>query len=520
MAGFSSKSFWNRELPAEPPLVSDSSNLVATLKEKTEGTGSPWLNTTSYSTGVFIADFETPTVEVELVENYGPTLQEAWKAVPIPAGATPAAGTDKHMVVYQPSTDRMWEFWLCEHSGEKWTAHWGGAMEGLSSDKGYFDSEAWPGAGTNWGATATSLPLMGGLMMIEEALSGTIPHALALAIPEPKDTYVFPAQRGDGYGTGAYDIPEGSCFRLRADYNIDGSGASDYVKMIMRAAQAYGMIVRDASGVVVLYGEAPQDEAGEAAWETVLEGSWPETQVIENLELAGFPWEELEVVDLRALTEEREEEEEGASNFAWNFESQLSGGNATTAEIERPTGAIVGEMMYAFFYVYGGEVDIQELGLSGEWTLIHELRMNKDSSDRLTVGVFERRATGSEPSTYALTWVGTAIWREGFILTLSGALTTGSSRAGTPNTANPGYTTSFTLEGMTTTVDHAFVAAWAIASYGTGIAETPAGYIHKSGVPGFYLVYKEQPSAGPTGSISWSGSEAHYGAGIFAVAPG
>ena len=32
-------------------------------------------------------------------------------AVPLPANALPAAGTDEEMTVYQPSSDTLWEMW-------------------------------------------------------------------------------------------------------------------------------------------------------------------------------------------------------------------------------------------------------------------------------------------------------------------------------------------------------------------------------------------------------------------------
>jgi hypothetical protein len=51
-----------------------------------------------------------PTVPVVL--DYGsPPLNAALEAVPIPAGVTVAAGSDETMVVYQPSSNQMWEFW-------------------------------------------------------------------------------------------------------------------------------------------------------------------------------------------------------------------------------------------------------------------------------------------------------------------------------------------------------------------------------------------------------------------------
>ena len=53
-------------------------------------------------------------------------------------------------------------------------------------EPGYFSSDAWPGAEPWWGATATGLPLLGGLITIDELERGRIDHALAMAIPDAR----------------------------------------------------------------------------------------------------------------------------------------------------------------------------------------------------------------------------------------------------------------------------------------------------------------------------------------------
>ena len=74
-------------------------------------------------------------------------MQEAIDAVPIPAGAKPAAGTDRQMVVWQPTTDTMWEFWRMRKQAGEWHAEAAGAMHHVSTNPGHFSPAAWPGAG-------------------------------------------------------------------------------------------------------------------------------------------------------------------------------------------------------------------------------------------------------------------------------------------------------------------------------------------------------------------------------------
>src|SRR5207253_7504664 len=116
--------------------------------------------------------------------------------------------------IYQPATDTMWEFWAMYQAADGWHAAWGGRMDHVSENPGYFDG--------SYGATATGLPLLGGLIRPDEMAAGQIDHALALAIPQAKrGTVVWPAQRGDGVATGPNAIPEGTRFRIDPSVDID-----------------------------------------------------------------------------------------------------------------------------------------------------------------------------------------------------------------------------------------------------------------------------------------------------------
>jgi hypothetical protein len=286
---FAPTSIWNKPLTASPALAADSNDLVNELVRQTLAYD-PWLNTASYSTPVYRVPAGQPTVRVKL-DTYGPDLQQTWTAVPIPATAAPSAGSDQHMVVWQPSTDRMWEFWLAKKMDDGWHARWGGTIDDVSKDPGYFTHR---GATTNWGATATGLPLHGGLITLEDLTRGYIDHALALAVVEAKPgATVWPAQRNDGFAwtRGIHAIPEGTRFRLDPSVDVDSLKASPFVKMLARAAQDYGIVVRDKSGSVSLYGEDPTP-TGSNPWSSVWQGGWP-NKVLRS----QFPWSQLQVVD-------------------------------------------------------------------------------------------------------------------------------------------------------------------------------------------------------------------------------
>lgn len=84
-------------------------------------------------------------------------------------------------MVWQPSTDTLWEFWQLRRDRDGWQASWGGRMDRVSSASGAY---APPHA--NWGATASSLALAGGVITPGELRRGRIDHALAIAIPRTR----------------------------------------------------------------------------------------------------------------------------------------------------------------------------------------------------------------------------------------------------------------------------------------------------------------------------------------------
>ena len=283
---FSPSSVWNQPLPADAPLDPNSQAYVNEVVRQVDGDG-PWLNTTSYSTPVYVVPFSQPTQQVTL-DSYGPDLQQEFDAVPIPAGAVAASGTDKHMVVWQPSTDRMWEFWVMHQTTNGWHAKWGGEMDALSSNAGYFTHV---GQSQNWGATGTGLPLLGGLVTLADLRRGYIDHALAISLVETARAYwSWPAQRTDGgsFTSGITAVPEGTRFRLDPSVDIANLHLPKIDEMLAQAAQKYGIIVRDKSGAVAFYGQDPISIPN--PWPAAFANKYP------NQVLRQFPWSYLEAL--------------------------------------------------------------------------------------------------------------------------------------------------------------------------------------------------------------------------------
>jgi len=301
---FAPTSVWNAPLPDNAPLDAASPTLVKTLRDTVAqnvaaGWG-PWIETRN-TTSFYVVPADQPAVRVALDPgSWKATLQQTFEAVPIPANAVPGGGPDAHMTIYQPSTDRLWELFKAAKQADGWHASFGGAMSSTSTSPGYYNAASWPGlSGSFWGATATSLPVIAGTMMLGELNAGVIPHALAMDIPYalPK-TYSWPAQRTDGASTDPNAIPEGARFRLDPKLDIDALNLPPMTRMMAKAAQRYGIIVRDQTAhAISFFAENPNQQTADPYGTPTgfFGGTYP------NPVMQGFPWGSLQLVkmDLR-----------------------------------------------------------------------------------------------------------------------------------------------------------------------------------------------------------------------------
>ncbi|MHB8241798.1 MAG: hypothetical protein ACYDHN_07380 [Solirubrobacteraceae bacterium] len=297
---FSSTSIWDAALPASAPLDPSSAAVVAGLGRQIVKEGElkrgPYINTSSWSVPIYTVPGNQPLVKVTLEKSLRAlTLQAAWTAVPLPANAKPAAGSDEHLVVWQPSTDRLWEFWHLQQVNGVWQAGWGGAIQSASSNSGAYGPTSWTGALAEWGASACSLSIAGGLITLEDLQSGHINHALAMAIPNPRAVvYASPAQRTDGWSLEPSSLPEGAHLRLDPSLDLASLHLPKMTLMMAEAAQRYGIVVRDTARDVTFYGQDPTPTGTEpyTGAHGYYEGKTPQQL------LASFPWSHLQLLKM------------------------------------------------------------------------------------------------------------------------------------------------------------------------------------------------------------------------------
>jgi hypothetical protein len=159
---------------------------------------------------------------------------------PIPPDAPIEGGADsdgdRHVLVVDRDHCMLYELYYAfpVDGGNAWTAG-SGAIFDLSSHA--LRPETWTSA------DAAGLPILPGLVRYEEVAAGEIRHALRFTAPQTRRDYVWPARHYASNHTGTQYPPMGQRFRLKAD--VDISGFSPSVQVILQALKTYGMMLAD-----------------------------------------------------------------------------------------------------------------------------------------------------------------------------------------------------------------------------------------------------------------------------------
>lgn len=171
---------------------------------------------------------------------------------PIPSNA-PIEGNgqgDSHVLVVDKDNRMLYELYNASHTNGQWQAS-SGAVFNLSSDA--LRPDGWTSA------DAAGLPIFPGLVRYEEALTGTIDHAIRFTLQSANvkpNSYITPARHGVGSSGGQYSLPFGAKIRLKANFDI--SGYSVNVQIILTAMKKYGLILADIGSNMYVSG-APDD---------------------------------------------------------------------------------------------------------------------------------------------------------------------------------------------------------------------------------------------------------------------
>ena len=154
---------------------------------------------------------------------------------PIPANAPIEDGGDRHVLVVDRDNCILYELYsAAPRTDGGWDAG-SGAI---------FDLKCNAQRPKSWTSTdAAGLPIVPGLVRLEEIQSGEITHALRFTVPHTRNAFVWPARHRASSLTDPIYPPMGQRFRLKADFDI--SGFPSETQVLLRALKRYGIILAD-----------------------------------------------------------------------------------------------------------------------------------------------------------------------------------------------------------------------------------------------------------------------------------
>jgi len=143
-------------------------------------------------------------------------------------------GSDRHAIVVDSATCRLYETYDTHHKNGRWTAG-SGATWSLNSDT--LRPKGWTSA------DAAGLPIMPGLLRWDEVKRGHVDHAIRFTAPYTSRHFVWPARHEAGSKSSLAFPPMGARFRLKAGFPI--SRFRPDVQVVLRAMKTYGLILAD-----------------------------------------------------------------------------------------------------------------------------------------------------------------------------------------------------------------------------------------------------------------------------------
>ncbi|MCX6395410.1 MAG: hypothetical protein NTV23_02875 [Propionibacteriales bacterium] len=141
---------------------------------------------------------------------------------------------DKHAIVIDTGTCRLYETWNTRQVGSTWYAG-SGATWSLKSNA--LRPNGWTSA------DAAGLPILPGLLRWNEVAAGRIDHAIRFTTDVTANRHLWPARHHAG-STSSLDYPPmGARFRLRAGYDASRLGAQ--ARVVVAAMKKYGLVLAD-----------------------------------------------------------------------------------------------------------------------------------------------------------------------------------------------------------------------------------------------------------------------------------
>jgi hypothetical protein len=155
-------------------------------------------------------------------------------AYPIPKDVHIEGGGDRHAILVDRSSCRLYELYALQRTSSGWHAG-SGATWNLRSN--HLRPAGWTSA------DAAGLPIFPGLARYDEVARGVIDHALRFTADRTRSAYIYPARHDASSDNDPSLPPMGLRVRLKAD--VDISGFPRQARIVLQALKTYGMILAD-----------------------------------------------------------------------------------------------------------------------------------------------------------------------------------------------------------------------------------------------------------------------------------
>jgi hypothetical protein len=141
---------------------------------------------------------------------------------------------DRHAIIVERKTCRLYELYALRESGGRWAAG-SGAVWSLRGNRLRRDGFT--------SADAAGLPILPGLLRLEEVRRGEIDHAIRFTTSVTRNAHIWPARHHAGSTDDTSAPPMGARFRLKASFRP--SGMSSAARSVVSAMQQYGLVLAD-----------------------------------------------------------------------------------------------------------------------------------------------------------------------------------------------------------------------------------------------------------------------------------
>jgi hypothetical protein len=229
---FPADNTWNRRVD-NLPAAKDSASIIASIGA--EGGLHPDFGSGRWEGSPIGIPYTIVTARQPKVRvSFGYADESDKGPYPIPRAVKTEGGSDRHALIVDRSSCRLYELYALQRTAGGWHAG-SGAIWSLRSNR--LRPAGWTSA------DAAGLPILPGLARYDEVAAGRIDHALRFTVDRTRRAYVYPARHYASDLTDPSLPPMGLRVRLRANYPT--AGFPRQARVVLEALKRYGMIVAD-----------------------------------------------------------------------------------------------------------------------------------------------------------------------------------------------------------------------------------------------------------------------------------